>query len=161
MATQTLVQYLGPGDFDTMNRRVVETFIAAEVLNAGEPVCWGAPASDDPAITALEVAGHVRAIEDAGRVPLFVGIALESAEPGDRVRVCVSGPCEALASGGQPGDYMVPTSGQDLAPAPTTAEVVDGGEADDFVTLPGLPAAVALGEEEEGKIWVAVIRRYF
>jgi len=117
MATSTLIQYLeteqrdGLGnpvavDTPTMNRRQVETFIAAAAIAAGEVV----------SLDAAQTADGDKAIfvqpSDASDTALScpVGVALAAAGAGEKVEVCVRGVCEANLLACTQGDVLTHTA---------------------------------------------------
>jgi|13_taG_2_1085334.scaffolds.fasta_scaffold01513_3 hypothetical protein len=118
MATSTLIQYLeterygslpGAGTEavgeDSMNRRQVETFIAAAAILAGQTV----------SLDASQTADGDKAIKvkpsDTGNTDLVcpVGVALAAAAIGEKVEVCVRGVCKAGAAAHAKGDVLTVT----------------------------------------------------
>ncbi len=119
MATSTLIQYLeterygslpGAGTEavgeDSMNRRQVETFIAAAAITLGQTV----------SLDAAQTADGDKAIKvkpsDSGDTNLVcpVGVALAAAGIGDKVEVCVRGVCKATAAAHTKGDVLTVTA---------------------------------------------------
>lgn len=116
MATSTLVQYLetelrdGLGNpvavgTSSMDRRQVETFIAAAPVGPGDVV----------SLDAAQTADGDKAIKvkpgDAGDTALScpVGVALAAAGTGEKVEVCVRGVCEANLLACTQGDVLTHT----------------------------------------------------
>ena len=105
MATSTLIQYLettavnglgvqvGVG-IDTMNRSQIETFIAKETLAEGDFVAFDLAAAANGDVTI----GVFKADANSAPVRTPFGVALSSASTGEKVRVCISGVCQALVS---------------------------------------------------------------
>lgn len=110
MATSTLIQKLDAvtdplvsgtvgSTVETMHRRQVETFIARETLLVGDWVTWDVAATADADVTL----GVFKA--DANSVPVrpwAIGVVLGSDQTsgtltaGSRVKVCISGVCDAF-----------------------------------------------------------------
>jgi hypothetical protein len=116
MATNTTLQYLESTGEDAFgasaslganvsNRRQVETFIASAAIAAGDAVAFDLSQTDDN-LRSLRV---LKADTDATTSKCFVGVALSPAAAlGDRVNVCLAGPCVAnIASGGGVGVPMM------------------------------------------------------
>ena len=96
MDTDTIIQYLETGvGVEAMNRRQVETFIAAEAISEKEAVALDITQTEDgdKMIHVVKADGN-----DADRTA-FVGIALRDAASGETVDVCVAGICEAKTDG--------------------------------------------------------------
>jgi len=148
MATSTLIQYLeteqrdGLGnpvavDTPTMNRRQVETFIAAAAIAAGEVV----------SLDAAQTADGDKAIfvqpSDASNTDLVcpVGVALAAAASGEKVEVCVRGVCEAQCDAHTRGDVLTvtTTAGQldtiAAATSPQVAVALDGAGGPGLATV--------------------------
>lgn len=123
MATSTLIQYLetagqSAGQLDTtglpsaavgtdsMNRRQVETFIAAAAIAVGQVVSLDAAQAED-GDKAIKIKPA-----DSGDTDLVcpVGVALTAATAvGDKVEVCVRGVCNATAAAHAKGDVLTVT----------------------------------------------------
>ena len=149
MATNTLLQYLESTGEDAFgasaslganvsNRRQVETFIASAAIVAGDAVTFDLSQTDDN-LRSLRV---LKSATGVVTTKCFVGVALNSAAAaGDRVDVCLAGPCVAnihsgggvgvpLAIGTEPGkleDYTAAASVLSIAAHCVT--VPDGGQA--------------------------------
>jgi hypothetical protein len=122
MATNTTLQYLESTGEDAFgasaslganvsNRRQVETFIASAAIAAGDAVAFDLSQTDDN-LRSLRV---LKADTGATTSKCFVGIALNpAAAEGDRVNVCLAGPCVAnIGSGGGVGvPMMISTNGE-------------------------------------------------
>jgi hypothetical protein len=123
MATSTLIQYLetagqSAGQLDTtglpsaavgtdsMNRRQVETFIAAAAIAAGQVVSLDAAQAED-GDKAIKVKPA-----DSGDTDLVcpVGVALAAAAVGESVEVCVRGVCNATCAAHTKGDVLTVTA---------------------------------------------------
>jgi len=89
MATQNLIQYLEAGTSAVMNRSKHEYFLAGGTITKGQVVALDLTQSD--ADRALYV---VPADSDATTTVVAVGIAIEAAASGEKVKVCIAGYCE-------------------------------------------------------------------
>jgi hypothetical protein len=147
MATSTLIQKLDAvtdplvsgtvgSTSDTMHRRQVETFIAAETLLVGDWVGFDLDRTNDADVTLFVVKADTSpGASLASGAPIGVVLGADSTTglltSGSRVKVCISGVCDALTSdaagaGMAIGALLVPTgtAGQaDLAPSPLTRPV--------------------------------------
>ena len=116
MATSTLLQYLEPTDgsgaalgVTPSNRRQVERFIAADVIDAGDIVCLDITKTAD-GDKSLYV---TKANTSSGDTTLTIGVALEAAAAaGDALNVVIRGFVKDanVATGGGIGDRIVGSS---------------------------------------------------
>lgn len=119
MATQTLVQYLETEQYSSlpggassavgtsvMDRRQVETFIAAAAVAAGDVVSLDAAQAADG-----DKAIKVKPADSADTaLSCPVGVALAAAASGAKVDVCVRGVCEAKLLACAQGDVLTHTA---------------------------------------------------
>ena len=146
MATATTLQYLEQTDSSgtaysvgTSNRRQIETFIADGSIGLGDVVTFDVVATggSEVVLKVIEAAADKSAI----------GVALNDAEAGERVNVCLSGICEAQVEGANnagnsaiaAGDYLCLgdtagtlykfTAGADAVPHAIAVDTAGSGDA--------------------------------
>ena len=146
MATATTLQYLEQTDSSgtaysvgTSNRRQIETFIADASIGLGDVVTFDVVATggSEVVLKVIEAAADKSAI----------GVALNDAEAGERVNVCLSGICEAQVEGKNnagnsaiaAGDYLCLgstagtlykfTAGADAVPHAIAVDTAGSGDA--------------------------------
>jgi hypothetical protein len=122
MATSTLIQYLETSGTDAltgapasvgtaaMDRRQIETFLAAGTIGAGDFVSLDASQTDD-----ANKAVFVKPCDSADTsASCPVGVALAAATAGEKVEVVIRGVCEARTAAVAQGDVLThsATSGQ-------------------------------------------------
>lgn len=141
MATSTLIQYLEterygslPGaaaeavGTDSMNRRQVETFIAASAITLGQTVSLDAAQTAD-GVKAVKVKPSITSNTD---LVCPVGVALATVAIGEKVDVCVRGVCKATAAAHTKGDVLTVTGAAGVldttaaATSPAVAISLDG-----------------------------------
>lgn len=133
MATQNLLQRLDVAadttgsSVDASNRRIEETFIAAEAVSAGDFLCLDLSQSDD-SDKALKVK-KATDVATAVNTGLCVGVCIADADADAAVRVLLRGIIDDanVATGAAAGSSLIPssTAGRcDAATATDTAKIV-------------------------------------
>ena len=109
MATQNLLQRLDKAadttgsSVDASDRRIEETFVAAEAIAAGDFVTLDLNQSDNS-----DKALFVKKLTSTAISSLGVGVAIKAAADGEAVRVCIRGMIAAnVATGIAQGDRLV------------------------------------------------------
>jgi len=141
MATTTILRSL---EAESIHPRSQETFKASAAIALGDAV-----ALDFDAATDAEIMLKVLPLDSADATANdFVGVALEAAAAGERVRVCIAGICEAKVN--------TSTAQGDTLIAGTTA-----GELAIFAgTETGRPVAIATEADTAGVATVRVFRSF-
>ena len=142
MATSTLIQYLESTDsagaalgVTMSNRRQVETFIAEGAIAIGDAVAFNTNRAAEGEKTLYVFPADT----DSQHSKCFVGVALEAAAAGGKVRVCISGVCTAnltagngasagvnLMIGAAGGEFVDYSAGSVLQNAAITCNARDG-----------------------------------
>ena len=112
MATQNLLQRLDKAadttgsSVDASNRRIEETFIAAEDISAGDFVTLDLNQSDDS-----DKALYVKKLTATAISSLGIGVAIEAAAEGDAIRICIRGIISANVDNGiNQGERLIGSS---------------------------------------------------
>ena len=158
MATQNLLQRLDVAadttgsSVDVSDRRIIEVFVAAGTIVAGDCVAFDLSQSDNSDKVLKVVQSNI----SAGATILGVGIALEAASSGDTVKVCIRGIASAnVDTGVAAGNRLqVGTTAGRLFVA---ADIDEGGSA----TVNQLPIiAIAVGAESSNLADVYVFPQF-
>lgn len=146
MATNTIIQYLETGvGVEAMNRRQVETYLAAEAITAKDVLALDITQTEDgdKMIHVVKADGN-----DADR-KAFVGVALTDAASGETVDVCVAGICEAKTDGSV-------TKGSALSLFDTNP-----GEFKNYAAADTLPAVAYACEDDTADVATVMVIKQF
>lgn len=143
MATNTNLQSLNAGDSFPSNRRQYETFLAGEAIAIGDAVALDfAQASD------ADKALYVKKAGTAAKIRHFVGVAVEAAASGDKVRCVISGIVSCKVAAGSAADTSLEISGT-------------GGELVTYANTSVNPIAVrTISAEAAGSALVVVLKQF-
>ena len=165
MATNTTLQYLeGTGEdafgnsvslgSKLSNRRQIETFIADEAIASGDAVSFDLSETADGA----KVLKVVKADSGTATDRCCIGIAITAASTaGDKVDVCLAGPCEANVDGATVAGNLLQISATAGRLEPRTVAVNEGGAA----TFNLYPIVAIATEADTSNVATVIVYKQF